>query len=89
MSPLTSRHTYIHCCRCCVSTVRCLLVLDNFEHLLASTDLVADMVQQAPRVSILVTSRARLNLQTEWLFDVDGLAYPSAESHTSAPAAIR
>ena len=54
-----------------------LLVLDNFEHLLEAVDLVHDILQRAPQVSLLVTSRERLNLQTEWLFDVSGLSYPS------------
>ncbi len=63
-----------------------LLVLDNFEHLLADIDLVATLVAHAPQVTILVTSRERLNLQTEWLFDVDGLAYPPEDQPESATA---
>jgi WD40 repeat protein/predicted ATPase/transcriptional regulator with XRE-family HTH domain len=58
-----------------------LLVLDNFEHLLDGADLIADILQHAPRVTILVTSRERLNLRSEWLFDVDGLAYPAPSLH--------
>src|SRR5262249_15266055 len=50
-----------------------LLVLDSFEHLLEGADLAYDILQRAPHVSILVTSRERLNLQAEWLFDVEGL----------------
>ena len=57
-----------------------LLVLDNFEHLLDGAELVHDILQHAPSVTTLVTSRARLNLQAEWLFDVEGLSYPSANS---------
>lgn len=57
-----------------------LLVLDNFEHLLAHTDLVIEILQRAPLVKILVTSRARLNLQAEWLFEVQGLEYPPTDS---------
>ena len=53
-----------------------LLLLDNFEHLLAGANLIVDMLVHAPRITILVTSRERLNVQAEWLFDVDGLAYP-------------
>ena len=53
-----------------------LVVLDNFEHLLDGVDLVASILAHAPQVSILVTSRERLDLQAEWLFEVDGLAYP-------------
>ncbi len=53
-----------------------LLVLDNFEHLLDSSALVNDILQQARFVTILVTSRARLELRAEWLFEVEGLSYP-------------
>jgi predicted ATPase/transcriptional regulator with XRE-family HTH domain len=53
-----------------------LLVLDNFEHLLDGAGLVYDLLAYAPRITILVTSRERLNLRAEWLFDVRGLAYP-------------
>jgi predicted ATPase len=63
-----------------------LLLLDNFEHLLADIDLVVALVTHAPQVTILVTSRERLNLQTEWLFDVEGLAYPTEDQTESARA---
>jgi predicted ATPase len=61
-----------------------LLVLDNFEHLLAGTDLLSDILQRAPHITLVVTSRERLNLQAEWLFDVDGLAFPPEDPHRSA-----
>ena len=35
-----------------------LLVLDNFEHLLGGADLVAELLQAAPGVKILLTTRA-------------------------------
>jgi predicted ATPase/DNA-binding SARP family transcriptional activator len=59
-----------------------LLVLDNFEHLLgedepAAVELVADILAQAPGVSVLVTSRERLALSAEWVFELDGLPYPA------------
>jgi predicted ATPase/DNA-binding XRE family transcriptional regulator len=53
-----------------------LLVLDNFEHVIAGADLVKDIVAWAPRVTVLVTSRERLNLWAEWLYNVDGLRFP-------------
>lgn len=56
-----------------------LLLLDDFEHLLEGADLISDMIQAASHITILVTSRARLNLQAEWLFDVEGLSYPSGD----------
>ena len=56
-----------------------LLVLDNFEHALADVDLVADLLRAAPGVRVLVTSRERLNLREEWVFDITGLDYPLAD----------
>jgi predicted ATPase/DNA-binding XRE family transcriptional regulator len=53
-----------------------LLVLDNLEHLLEDVGLLAELLQQAPGVKLLVTSRERLNIRGEWLFDVQGLPVP-------------
>ncbi|MCK6623743.1 MAG: helix-turn-helix domain-containing protein [Anaerolineae bacterium] len=53
-----------------------LLVLDNLEHLLEAGPLLAELLRQAPAVKLLVTSRERLNLQGEWLFDLHGLPVP-------------
>jgi predicted ATPase/DNA-binding CsgD family transcriptional regulator len=55
---------------------RVLLVLDNFEHLLDGVDLVSDMLAATSSLKILVTSREALNLQEEWVRQVEGLAYP-------------
>src|SRR5574341_134185 len=63
-----------------------LLVVDNVEHLLVVgslsgtiADLLIEILQQAPQVKLLVTSREALNLQWEWPFEVQGLSFPSAE----------
>jgi predicted ATPase/DNA-binding SARP family transcriptional activator len=61
-----------------------LLVLDNFEHLLAGADLLAAIRAAAPAVRLLVTSRERLSLQGEWIFTVHGLPYPPVEAPTRA-----
>src|SRR5579864_6986252 len=53
-----------------------LLVLDNFEHLLAGTPLLIDLLSDAPYLKLLVTSRERLNVQPEWVFSVEGMDYP-------------
>lgn len=53
-----------------------LLILDNFEHVLDGASLVADILQSAPQVEILVTSRERLNLRDERPYFLQGLAYP-------------
>lgn len=54
----------------------CLLILDNFEHLLAGATMLSQLVSSAPRLKLLVTSRQRLNLHEEWIFEVGGLDYP-------------
>lgn len=53
-----------------------LLVLDNLEHLVNGVGLVAELLEQAPHVKIVATSRERLNLRAEWLFDLGGLSVP-------------
>ena len=55
-----------------------LLILDNFEHLLGAAGLVADLLQSASSVQILVTSRARLNLQGEHFTVVQPLSFGGA-----------
>jgi predicted ATPase len=57
---------------------RCLLLLDNFEHLLDGATLISEILAEAPHVKVLVTSRERLNLREEWVYDVKGMSYPSS-----------
>jgi predicted ATPase/DNA-binding SARP family transcriptional activator len=57
-----------------------LLVLDNFEHLLDATPLLDDMLVTAPNLKLLVTSREALNTQGEWLYPVEGLAFPEPDA---------
>jgi len=53
-----------------------LLVMDNFEHLLDGVGIVSEILQAAPGVKILATSRERLNLQSETILPVSGMAFP-------------
>jgi predicted ATPase/transcriptional regulator with XRE-family HTH domain len=53
-----------------------LLVFDNFEHILAGAVLLSQVLQQAPRVKMLMTSREQIHLQWEWVFEVQGLPIP-------------
>ncbi|MBZ0287776.1 MAG: SARP family transcriptional regulator, partial [Anaerolineae bacterium] len=59
-----------------LATKNLLLVMDNFEHLLDGVGLIADILSAAPGVAILATSRERLGLQEEWLYEIQGLDYP-------------
>ncbi|MBR9988129.1 MAG: protein kinase [Gemmatimonadetes bacterium] len=51
-----------------------LIVLDNFEHLMNSAAALPRLLDHAPGLHILVTSRERLNLQHETLITLDGLS---------------
>ena len=53
-----------------------LLVLDNFEHLIEGADLIGHVLERAPKVRMLVTSRESLQLDWEWRFEVEGLPAP-------------
>ena len=53
-----------------------LLVMDNFEHLLQGGGLVLDLLEQAPFLKILVTSRIRLMLEGEHIFCVSDFSRP-------------
>jgi predicted ATPase/DNA-binding CsgD family transcriptional regulator len=59
-----------------LSNKELLLVLDNFEHLLDGATLLTDILEAAPRVRLLVTSRERLNLKGETLHILGGMTYP-------------
>ncbi len=61
-----------------------LLVLDNFEHLLDGTELIADLMQVAPNVRIVTTSRERLNLRGETVYALRGLEFPTWETPEDA-----
>ena len=53
-----------------------LLVMDNFEHLLPGAPLIVEMLQTAPGVKTLVTSRVRLNLSDEVVITLGGMEHP-------------
>ncbi|HXH97735.1 MAG TPA: adenylate/guanylate cyclase domain-containing protein, partial [Gaiellaceae bacterium] len=64
-----------------------LLVLDNFEHLVDGSGLLGEVIERAPGVELLTTSRERLNVQSEWVFDVEGLGL--AENGNGGSGALR
>jgi len=64
-----------------------LLVMDNFEHVLDGATLVQDILSAAPHVQILASSRAKLNLTGETVFNIEGLTV--SESNLEKNSAIQ
>lgn len=57
-----------------------LVVLDNLEQLLDAATWLGEILQTAPRVKLLVTSREKLNTRWEWVVPLEGLDYADADS---------
>jgi hypothetical protein len=57
-----------------------LLLLDNYEQLLPNVTFLTQLLRSVPGLTILVTSRERLAMQAEYLFEITGLAYPLSAS---------
>src|SRR5205814_8915859 len=55
---------------------RLLLLLDNFEQVLAAAPRLSDLLSDCPHLKILVTSRAVLHIRSEHEFPVPPLALP-------------
>ncbi len=60
-----------------------LLILDNFEHLLAAAPAVAELLTIAPKLKVLVSSRAPLHIYGEHEFPVPPLALPDLQTTRS------
>lgn len=62
-----------------------LLILDNFEHLVddagGAIAFIVELLRQAPETRLLVTSRERLNLYEETVFDLHGLDLSPHDAH--------
>src|SRR6266699_6764871 len=61
-----------------------LLLLDNLEQVLPAAPLLSDLLMACPQLKILVTSRAVLHLEGEYVFKVPPLAVPDVQ-HLEAP----
>ena len=57
-----------------------LLVLDNFEHLVAASPVVAQLLTAGPKLKVVVTSQAPLHVYGEHEFPVPPLALPDPKS---------
>ncbi|MCU0513878.1 MAG: protein kinase [Anaerolineae bacterium] len=59
-----------------------LLILDNFENVMTCTAFIADMLQVAPGLKLLVTSRERLRLRSEQVYEIGGMTVPKRSETT-------
>jgi predicted ATPase/DNA-binding SARP family transcriptional activator len=64
-------------CRLLASRPR-LVVLDNFEHVTGAATLLSELIDAAPGVKLLVTSRTALDLRREQRYSLDPLDLPAS-----------
>ncbi len=57
-----------------------LLILDDLEHLLSGVELLTQILNAAPGVKILATSRTRLSIPGEQIFHLGGMDFPAWET---------
>ena len=69
-----------------LATKELLLVVDNFEHLLAAASAIGGLLEACPAVTVLATSREPLALQAEQRHPVSPLALPAPGSSTDVQA---
>lgn len=68
-NPLDQLLSYLH-------EKHMLLVMDNFEQLTAGANLLSDILANAPDVTLLVSSREKLRLRGEQIYEVQGMRLP-------------
>lgn len=67
-----------------LSAKEALLVIDNWEHVIDGSSLVSDILNAAPKVQIMATSRLRLSQPGEALFQLSGMDFPAWETPDDA-----
>jgi predicted ATPase/DNA-binding CsgD family transcriptional regulator len=70
-----------------ISSRRLLLVLDNFERLLAGAPQLVQILSDCPNLKLLATSRSVLHISGEHVFNVPPLALPHLD-HPLTPEAL-
>lgn len=68
---------------------RLLLALDNFEHVLDAGPALVAVLQAAPTVKAMVTSRRPLNVRGEHLVDISPLPVPRPKASVSPASLLR
>lgn len=60
-----------------LQNMRVLLVLDNVNQMSTLEFFLRNIIERAPNVKLLITSRQRLNIADEWVFEIPGLEFPT------------
>lgn len=63
-----------------------LLLFDNFEHVMEGVFFLTELLEIAPEITLLVTSRERLNIKSEWTYDVYGMDHQKTETNDLSSA---
>ena len=66
-----------------------MLILDNFEHLLDATPMVADLLASCPKLTILATSREKLHVYGEQEYPVNPLEIPDPSKKDTAKEVLK
>ena len=67
----------------------CLLILDNFEHLIGAAPIVGRLLAAASELTVVATSQTRLRLSGEQVYPVPPLAIPATDAEAMASDAVR
>jgi predicted ATPase/DNA-binding XRE family transcriptional regulator len=70
-----------------LGSIRALLVLDTFEHVMDAAPVVAELLARCPAITIMVTSREALHIRGESEIPVRALELPSASDDPLASPA--
>ncbi len=73
-TPSTQLQHYLH-------SRSILLLLDNFEHLSAAAPFLSALLQAAPALTLLLTTREPLRLRSEWIVTLHGLSFPDSQNN--------
>ncbi|CAG0929482.1 Putative HTH-type transcriptional regulator [Thermoflexales bacterium] len=77
------KHGFINQLRNYLRRKEMLLVFDAVEHVLAAAQQITELLEHAPQVQVLATSRERLHTPGEWVYEIGGLTYPLVDQSDS------
>lgn len=63
-----------------------LLCLDNFEHVIGASPLIAELLRAAPRLKVVITSREPLRMESERIYRLEPLPIAAAKSEQYSDA---